>query len=156
MFVAAGCATMSDMDKQEAAMRQAIGSDNSISVVRNGDQLQLIVKADLTFAINSSALKENAITALQKAAKVLNAYPSTNIEVAGHTDSTGTDAINDRLSVQRAEAVKAVLVNADVASSRVTTIGYGSRRPVADNNTSEGRAKNRRVDITVTPIKVQK
>ncbi|MFJ4134694.1 OmpA family protein, partial [Pseudomonas cyclaminis] len=76
-------------------------------------------------------------------------YPATNVEVAGHTDSVGPDAYNQKLSQRRADAVKQVLVKDGVAPSRVTAVGYGESRPVADNATEAGRAVNRRVEASV-------
>ena len=80
---------------------------------------------------------------------MLKKYPDSNIVVSGHTDSTGNDSINNPLSVNRAAAVKAYLVGAGVAGSRVTSVGYGSKQPVASNSTANGRAQNRRVEIKI-------
>jgi OOP family OmpA-OmpF porin len=76
-------------------------------------------------------------------------YPATHVEVAGHTDSVGPDAYNQKLSQRRADAVKQVLVKDGVAANRVTSVGYGESRPVADNATEAGRAVNRRVEAAV-------
>ncbi len=91
------------------------------------------------------------ITKLPKAVRKTVAW-GINLEViiaVGHTDSVGTDAYNQKLSVRRADAVKAYLVNKGVESNRVYTEGKGEKQPVADNKTAEGRAKNRRVEIEV-------
>ena len=74
-------------------------------------------------------------------------YPSANLVLEGHTDSTGSAAYNKKLSQQRADAVKTVLVDHyNVSADRITTVGYGEEKPIADNKTSEGRAENRRVE----------
>jgi outer membrane protein OmpA-like peptidoglycan-associated protein len=82
---------------------------------------------------------------------VLNQYPQTNILIAGHTDSTGSESHNQQLSERRAEAVKNALMSNGVSPMRMRTVGYGESRPIADNNTEAGRQLNRRVEITITP-----
>ena len=88
---------------------------------------------------------------LNRAAETLVQYPETTITIAGHTDSTGSDAINEPLSNQRASSVANYLVQRGVSGSRVSTIGYGSRQPIASNSTEAGRAQNRRVEILINP-----
>ena len=80
---------------------------------------------------------------------MLNEYPQSNIIISGHTDSTGNDAINNPLSQNRAAAVEAYLVGKGVSTSRITSVGYGSRQPVASNSTEAGKAQNRRVEIKI-------
>jgi len=87
------------------------------------------------------------VAILNEAIEVLKKYPELKVEVAGHTDSVGTDAYNQKLSERRAAAVKDYLVSKGIAASKVTTIGKGESQPVATNKTAEGRQKNRRVDI---------
>jgi len=84
-------------------------------------------------------------------AEVLRRYPKTRVEIVGHTDSRGTSAENEKLSERRARAVRDVLVRAGVDPTRITTRGAGETRPVATNDTLEGRALNRRVEIITTP-----
>ena len=143
------------MDKQEAAMRKQMAATEGVSIKRTQDNLDVNFKSDLLFDSNSFVLKGGAMDDLGKFAKVLTDYPQTTIVVTGHTDSTGSAARNQRLSEQRAEAVKNVLVSEGVAPARATTVGLGQGKPVADNKTEAGRAKNRRVDITIKPIKQQ-
>ena len=82
---------------------------------------------------------------------MLTQYPETTITVAGHTDNTGNDRINNPLSENRARSVASYLTGRGVAASRISTVGYGSRSPVADNSTESGRAQNRRVEILINP-----
>jgi outer membrane protein OmpA-like peptidoglycan-associated protein len=88
---------------------------------------------------------------MDRIAQILVRYPDTTIVVEGHTDSTGSDTYNMQLSDRRANSVKRLLVQRGVADYRITTIGYGESRPVATNNTPEGRQMNRRVEIRVNP-----
>ncbi|MCL2328350.1 MAG: OmpA family protein [Bacteroidetes bacterium] len=103
---------------------------------------------NIDFATNSSKItKPNA--ELDDLAAQLKANPTWKAEISGHTDNTGTDAINNPLSKKRAEAVKTYLINKGVAASRITTQGFGSKKPIASNDTPEGRKQNRRVEIKV-------
>jgi outer membrane protein OmpA-like peptidoglycan-associated protein len=85
-------------------------------------------------------------------AEVLKEYKSTMIEVAGHTDSTGTDSYNQLLSQSRAQAVSDQLVKFAVQALRIDTVGYGETRPIANNDTETGRQQNRRVELTLLPL----
>jgi outer membrane protein OmpA-like peptidoglycan-associated protein len=88
---------------------------------------------------------------LERVSKILTQYPETNIRIAGHTDSTGSAEYNQKLSERRAEAVKKALVGMGVNPSRMTTIGYGASKPIADNKTEAGRQQNRRVEVRIVP-----
>jgi len=143
------------MDKQEAAMRQSLANVEAADVKRNQDMLTVTFKSDVLFAVNSSTLKPGGYDELNRVARVLNQYPQTTITIAGHTDSTGSEAYNQKLSERRAEAVKTALVNMGVNTARMTTIGYGKSRPVADNDTEAGRQMNRRVEILINPQQAQ-
>ena len=101
------------------------------------------------FATGSASLIPAALAELSHIAEVLEKNPTLKIQISGHTDSTGSDAINEKLSKQRAEVVRNQLVKDGIASDRIEAKGFGSSRPVASNQTSEGRASNRRVDIDV-------
>ncbi len=141
------------MDKQEASMRQSLANVEGASVQRNMDMLAVTFKSDVLFDYNSTFLKPGANDELLRVAKVLNQYPQTNITIAGHTDSKGTAEYNQKLSEQRAEVVKNALVGMGVNAARITTVGYGESKPVADNNTEAGRQLNRRVEIVINPQK---
>lgn len=136
------------MQEQQAAMEQATrGTD--IDVTRTADnQLKLNVPSDISFARNSATLKPELRSVLETFAKGLTSNGSGMVvRVVGHTDSTGSDAINNPLSLQRAESVKNFLEDRGVPASRIETVGRGSREPIASNDTADGQAKNRRVEI---------
>lgn len=157
-----GAAIGNYMDKQEQSMRQAIANSEAATVRREQeiiqgarqqsvDVLTVTFKSDYLFAVNSSTLLPGAQSELQRVATVIRQYPETNIQIAGHTDSTGSEDYNRRLSEQRAESVKTALIGMGVNPSRLTTIGYGEGRPIASNNTEGGRQQNRRVEVRIVP-----
>jgi outer membrane protein OmpA-like peptidoglycan-associated protein len=143
------------MDKQEAALRQEFSAVEGASIQRDLDTLAVNFKSDLLFDVNSSSVKGGAFDELARVARVVNQYPQTTLLVAGHTDSTGKADYNQKLSERRAEEVKTALVGQGVAASRITTIGYGAAKPIADNHTESGRAMNRRVNIYIKPNQQQ-
>ena len=131
-------------DKQEAMQRATQGT--GIEVARTADnQLKVNVPSDLSFDTGSATLKPSLRPVLDQFAQGLD--QTLTVHVIGHTDSTGNDAINDPLSVQRAQSVRNYLVDHGVPPARIAIAGRGSREPVADNTTEAGRAKNRRVEI---------
>ncbi|ASK27678.1 OmpA family protein [Neisseria chenwenguii] len=138
------------MDYQEKKLRQSLANTN-VAVERQGNQIKLVMPENVTFATGSAALSSNAQSALNAASETLVQYPDTTLTINGHTDSTGSDAINNPLSRNRAQAVASYLQSRGVSAGRLTTAGYGSRQPVASNNTAEGRAQNRRVEILINP-----
>ena len=107
------------------------------------------VELDVKFDFDKAVVKPNSYGDVKNLADFMKQYPATNVEVAGHTDSVGPDAYNQKLSQRRADAVKKVLANDGVESNRITAVGYGESRPVADNATEAGRAVNRRVEASV-------
>jgi len=139
------------MDKQEAKLREQMAG-TGVDVVRNGDNLTLDVPGGVTFAFNSSTLNPQFTPVLDRVASTLTEYDKTVIEVAGHTDSVGSDSYNQQLSEQRANNVAAYLAGRSVARTRMVTIGAGETRPVASNDSDAGRAQNRRVEITIVPV----
>jgi len=139
------------MDKQEQELQSAIAASESASLKREQDILILTFKADVLFDVNSTAVKPGAQTEIRRVADVLYRYPETRIRVEGHTDSTGGEAYNQTLSERRAESVKNELVAQNIQAERIQTIGFGLTRPVATNETPEGRQQNRRVQIFITP-----
>ena len=104
----------------------------------------------IQFVLGSAKLTQAAMAELDKGAKVLEKYPSVNISIEGHTDNTGSAAGNQKLSEQRAAAVKAYLVKKGISADRMVAVGYGQTQPIADNKTAAGRASNRRVDFKMT------
>lgn len=139
------------MDTQEAALRQQLG-DSGVSVVRDGNNINLIMPGNITFASNATDLKSSFYSVLDSVALVLKEFEKTTIVVAGYTDSKGADAYNQTLSVSRAQSVASYLKTREVSSARFETIGFGEKNPIADNSTTQGRAMNRRVELTLLPI----
>ena len=137
------------MEKQKAEMEQAT-EGTGVSVSQTADnQLKLDIPSDVSFDTNRYEIKSNLRPILDRFATTLNQNPVTTVTIIGHTDSTGTDAINNPLSVNRAASTRDYLVARGVATNRIAIDGRGSREPIADNNTVDGRAKNRRVEIFV-------
>uniref|UniRef100_A0A831U047 OmpA family protein n=1 Tax=Geobacter metallireducens TaxID=28232 RepID=A0A831U047_GEOME len=139
------------MDKQEAAMRQAVANVEGASIQRDQNVLAVTFKADILFPVNSAVIQPGASDEISRVAQVLTQYPATNITIAGHTDSTGSEALNQDLSERRAAAVKNALAARGVAPARMTAVGFGESKPIADNATEAGRSLNRRVEITIVP-----
>lgn len=139
------------MDRQEAELRAQL-EGTGVSVTRIGDNITLNMPGNVTFATNSSDLNPAFFDVLNSVGKVLGKYEKTIIEVAGHTDSTGTDEYNQQLSVRRAQSVAGYLRSQGVIDDRIITLGMGESRPVADNSTAEGRQANRRVELTLVPL----
>ncbi|HEX7114391.1 MAG TPA: OmpA family protein [Steroidobacter sp.] len=139
------------MDVQEAKLRQRLAG-TGVSVTRIGDNITLNMPSNITFALNSADLNSQFFNVLDGVAMVLNEYNKTVVEVAGHTDSTGSDQYNMQLSERRAEAVARYLVSQGIKQQRLITVGAGETRPIASNDTEEGRAANRRVELTIVPV----
>jgi outer membrane protein OmpA-like peptidoglycan-associated protein len=139
------------MDKQEAKLRQQMAG-TGVEVVRQGDNITLDMPGGVTFAFNSADLNAQFYPVLDKVAATLKEYDKTVIEVAGHTDSVGSDAYNQTLSEKRANSVADYLSSHGMVRTRMVTIGAGEGHPVASNDTDEGRAENRRVEITIVPV----
>ena len=147
----AGGAVGNYQDKQEAALRAEL-EGTGVSVTRIGDNITLNMPGNITFATDSSDLSPAFFDVLNSVTKVLNEFEQTVVEVAGHTDSTGSEQYNQALSERRAGSVATYLRSQGVMSQRLITVGMGELRPVADNGTTEGRQANRRVEITMVPV----
>lgn len=139
------------MDNQERDMREALAASNAAAVQREGNLLAVTFKGDVTFDTNSTTIRPGLYSELDRVANILQQYPATLIRVEGHTDSVGTDQYNMDLSIRRSYAVRDLLVQRGVSSSRTQTIGYGESTPVASNETEAGRQLNRRVEIKIAP-----
>jgi outer membrane protein OmpA-like peptidoglycan-associated protein len=142
------------MDVQEAKLRQRL-EGTGVTVTRMGDNITLNMPSNITFALNSSDLNAQFFSALDGVAMVLKEYDKTVIEVAGHTDSSGSTQYNQSLSERRAQAVAGYLGSHGVKDQRLMTVGAGETHPVASNDTEQGRAANRRVELTIVPITKQ-
>jgi len=138
-------------DRQEAELRAKL-EGTGVSVTRMGDNITLNMPGNVTFATDSSDLNADFFNVLNSVSKVLREFDQTIVEVAGHTDNTGSDEYNEALSDRRASSVARYFESRNIAPQRLLTIGMGESRPVADNGTAEGRQANRRVEITMVPL----
>jgi outer membrane protein OmpA-like peptidoglycan-associated protein len=139
----------SHMEKQKRDMEQATRG-TGVQVTQTADnQLKLEVPSDISFDVGRADIKPNFAPILDRFAQTLNDNRATKVRIVGHTDSTGTDAINDPLSVNRASSARSYLASRGVDPARIAIDGRGSREPIADNSTEAGRARNRRVEIFV-------
>ena len=137
------------MEKQKREMEQATRG-TGVQVTQTADnQLKLDVPSDISFDVGRADIKPNFAPVLDRFAQTLNENRTTKVRIVGHTDSTGSDAINDPLSVNRAASTRGYLASRGVDASRIAIDGRGSREPIADNATEAGRARNRRVEIFV-------
>ena len=148
----AGGAIGNYQDRQERALRESMAG-TGVDVVRNGDNITLNMPENITFGFDRSDLQPQFYSVLDRVAGTLTEYNQTIVEVAGHTDSKGTDAYNQALSERRAGAVGNYLMSKGLMRDRFITVGAGESRPVASNETDGGRAQNRRVEITLVPLR---
>ena len=139
------------MDNQEAALKQQFAASEAANIKRDADVLAVTFKSDVLFDVNSAVLKPGAYTEINRVSQVLVQYPQTTVQIAGHTDSTGSEEYNQKLSEERAMSVQNALISQGVSPSRLRTIGFGESQPVADNGTEAGRQLNRRVVVTIVP-----
>lgn len=139
------------MDKQEDKLRAQL-QGSGVSVTRNGDNIILNMPGNITFATDSSNISADFYQVLNSVALVINEFEKTYVDVYGYTDSTGADAYNQKLSEARASSVARYLESQKVVPQRIVTKGMGESRPIATNDTPEGRSLNRRVEIVLVPI----
>jgi len=147
-----GAAIGKYMDNQERELREGLARTEAASIRREQDILAVTFKSDFMFDVNSSVIKPGAYQEIDRVAQVLNKYPQTRIRVEGHTDSTGSEEYNQKLSESRAEAVKNALITRGIDPARIETIGMGESSPIADNTTEAGRQLNRRVRVVIIPL----
>lgn len=148
----AGGAIGAYQDRQEAELRQRMRG-TGVEVVRQGDNITLNMPGNVTFGFDQATLQPQFYPVLDNVAGTLQQYNQTVIEVAGHTDSVGSDSYNQQLSQRRAEAVANYLNSRGIMRDRMITVGAGETRPIASNDTEQGRAENRRVEITLVPVR---
>ncbi|MFT5520426.1 MAG: outer membrane protein OmpA-like peptidoglycan-associated protein [Enterobacterales bacterium] len=156
---AAGCGAIGAsvglyMDTQESELRKQL-VNTGVQVKREGDRIRLIMPNNITFDTARSDLQSSFMEVLNSIILVLNQYPDTLLNIEGHTDSVGSDNANLTLSNQRANAVAQYLTSQGVANSRVSSRGAGEQYPVASNDTDAGRALNRRVELSISPLNTQ-
>ncbi len=138
------------MEDRRMAMEQATRGTN-VEVTRTADnQLKLNIPNDISFDTGSASIKPELRAVLDPFASSLRGDPSARVVIIGHTDNTGSDAVNNPLSLERAHSVRDYIVTRGVTSSRVDTAGRGEREPIASNASESGRAKNRRVEILLS------
>jgi outer membrane protein OmpA-like peptidoglycan-associated protein len=147
----AGAGVGAYMDRQEAKLREELAG-TGVSVTRIGDDIILNMPGNITFDVNQAAISAGFYPVLNSVAKVAQEFNRTLIDVAGHTDSTGTVAFNMGLSQRRASSVAQYLQSQGIANTRIYAEGYGPHYPIADNSTAQGRAENRRVEIALKPL----
>ena len=145
----AGAIIGNKMDKQKAEL-EAI-EDAQVESVNEGEAIKVTFESGILYATNSSTLNANSRTSLDKFANSLRNNPDTDVKIYGHTDSSGSDAINNPLSQRRAESVYNYLISKGISGSRLEAQGFGSSQPVADNNTAAGKSQNRRVEVFIFP-----
>jgi outer membrane protein OmpA-like peptidoglycan-associated protein len=149
----AGGAIGYTMDRQIKELRESTaGSGVDISPTDNGQAILVNLPEGVTFDVGSAALQPAFRSTLDQIAQSMNQYPDSLIDVYGHTDSTGSEQFNQTLSESRARTVANYLSMQGVSGARVRSQGFGETMPVADNNTEEGRRRNRRVEIKIVPI----
>ncbi|MGB6136280.1 MAG: OmpA family protein [Shewanella sp.] len=139
------------MDVQEAKLRKQLQS-TGVSVTRDGDNIILNMPNEVTFAVDQTVLSERAKSVLNSVVLVAKEYSDTRLNIIGYTDSSGSDSYNLRLSQVRASEVAQYITSQNVSGSRVSATGMGESSPIASNNTADGRAQNRRVEIVLTPM----
>ena len=140
------------MDVQEAKLREQL-KGTGVSVTRVGENIVLNMPGNITFRTGSADLNTDFLRVLDSVGLVLKEYNKTLVVIAGHTDNVGSDANNQTLSQQRAESVGRYLAGRNVAGERMVITGYGEARPIAGNDSEAGRSQNRRVELTLEPIK---
>lgn len=145
----AGAIIGNKMDKQKAELEKIEGAQ--VESINDGQAIKVTFESGILFATNSSTLSAASQTALANFATSLKNHPDTDIQIYGHTDSSGSDAVNNPLSEKRAQSVYNFLQSKGVSGTRMTSQGMGSTQPIADNTTSAGKAQNRRVEIFILP-----
>lgn len=135
------------MDKQAQEIETKVPD---AKVERVGEGISVEFDSSVLFALNSFSLTPDATTNLNKLVTILNEYPDTNIEIQGHTDSSGSEPYNQTLSEKRAGAVSTYLLQKNINGGRINAKGYGELSPKYDNSTEVGRAQNRRVEFVIT------
>ena len=148
---ALGAAIGNELDIQEEELRKDLGGSGAL-IKNTGDQLIVTLPEAITFDIDSSEVRYSLEDSLVRLSTSLNKYPNTNVEVIGHTDNVGGQDYNQKLSTRRAESVSSILAQNDVSRSRIKAYGRGELEPKMTNETSKGRASNRRVEIIITPL----
>ena len=136
-----------NMEDKKRAMEQATAGTGTVVTQTSDNQLKLTIPNDISFDTGRYDIKPNLRPILDQFAQGLSQQPGTEVRIIGHTDNTGSEAVNNPLSVNRAQSTRDYLVARGVNSNRITIDGRGEREPIADNTTEAGRARNRRIEI---------
>jgi len=138
-----------NMERQKREMEQAT-QGTGIAVTQTQDnQLKLDIPSDISFAVGRSDIQSNFAPVLDRFAEGLRNNPNTDVRIIGHTDNTGSDAVNNPLSLDRAASTRNYLTGRGIDGRRISIEGMGERQPIATNETADGRGRNRRVEIYV-------
>lgn len=138
-----------NMERQKREMEQATqGTGIAVSQTQD-NQLKLDIPSDISFAVGRSDIQSNFAPVLDRFADGLRNHPNTDVRIVGHTDNTGSDAVNDPLSLDRAASTRNYLTGRGIDGRRISIEGMGERQPIATNDTAQGRSRNRRVEIFV-------
>ena len=148
----AGALIGKKMDKQKKELEKSL-ENAKVESINEGQAIRVTFDSGILFATGKAALSDASRNSLVKLAKSLEENPQTNIQIVGHTDNTGSDRVNDPLSVNRAKSVFDYLASQGVSNKRMEYAGKGSKEPVADNTTVAGRQANRRVEVYILPSK---
>ena len=146
-----GVAVGTYMDAQEKKLKDQL-ANSGVDVRRDGDKIVLNMPGSITFDTNSADVRSQFYGVLNSVAKTMQEYDKTTIDVLGHTDNVGSDSYNQSLSERRAQSVSAYINSQGVNPVRVVAIGRGESQPIDSNDGEDGRARNRRVELTLTPI----
>ena len=136
-----------NMEDKKRTMEAATAGTGTVVTQTADNQLRLTIPNDISFDTGSADIRPGLRPILDQFAQGLGQQPSMEVRIVGHTDNTGSDAINNPLSVNRAQSARDYLVSRGVSSRRISIDGRGSREPIADNATEAGRARNRRIDL---------
>lgn len=139
------------MDQQEAKLRQRL-QGSGVGVTRVGNNIILNMPGNVTFATDSADISSSFYRVLDDVALVFDEFKKTYVNVDGHTDNTGSNAYNMDLSQRRSSSVAAYFISRDIMPQRLIVQGYGENRPIAGNDTVQGRQLNRRVEIQISPL----
>jgi outer membrane protein OmpA-like peptidoglycan-associated protein len=147
-----GAAVGAYMDEQEKKLREQM-RNTGVGVTRTAEnEITLNMPSDITFDVDRSDVKPGFQSTIANVAQTLQQYESTTVDVLGHADSTGADAYNQALSERRADSVARLLMANGVQGQRIVAVGFGEQRPIASNDSTSGRAQNRRVEIKLRPV----
>jgi len=149
--LSSGLVVRHEMDRQEDKLRLKL-QNTGVHIHRDGNTLRLIMPGHITFSSGRALINASFYRVLDSISSVLSEFQNTAVTVSGYTDASGAVNTNQVLSQKRAESVKTYFTGRGIAAGRIQAVGYGAQNPVSDNNTDQGRARNRRVEIALKPV----